>query len=126
MDNGSDEEAALRLMSVLRNAAVLRMGRNAHWAGGNNGGMQCRSSASTTTLFWNNDAVPLPGTLAEYVRMSRTMQRSAIGAVGCALEYPDGRLQVRRWECGKRGCESLGWANASMRYHYVACRRRGP
>lgn len=95
VDNGSDEDAARRLMASLRNAVVLLMGRNAHWAGGNNGGMRCRGSASTATLFWNNDAVPLPGTLAEYARMSRTMQRSAIGAVGCALQYPDGRLQVR-------------------------------
>jgi GT2 family glycosyltransferase len=90
---------------------VLRMGRNAHWAGGNNGGMMCRSAASTTTLFWNNDAVPLPGTIAEYVRMARTMQRSAIGAVGCALQYPDGRLQVKRLEssCGLENKSSAVW-----------------
>lgn len=97
VDNGSEEGAASTLLAALRNAPVLRMGRNAHWAGGNNAGMRCRSAASTATLFWNNDAVPLEGTMAEYTHMARTMQRSAIGAVGCALQYPDGRLQVRRW-----------------------------
>ena len=97
VDNGSEEDAASALLAALRNAPVLRMGRNAHWAGGNNAGMRCRSAASTATLFWNNDAVPLEGTMVEYTRMARTMQRSAIGAVGCALQYPDGRLQVWRW-----------------------------
>jgi len=95
VDNGSEEDTASTLLAALRNAPVLRMGRNAHWAGGNNAGMRCRSAASTTTLFWNNDAVPLEGTMVEYTHMARTMQRSAIGAVGCALQYPDGRLQVR-------------------------------
>jgi len=100
VDNGSEEDTASTLLAALRNAPVLRMGRNAHWAGGNNAGMRCRSAASTATLFWNNDAVPLEGTMVEYTHMARTMQRSAIGAVGCALQYPDGRLQVRWWGVG--------------------------
>jgi len=89
VDNASRDGTATEVRRLLPQAMVIESDRNLGFAGGSNLGA---SRASGDVLFFlNPDALPPPGAVAQLC--GPVACRPEIGAAGCKLVYPDGRLQ---------------------------------
>ena len=91
------------VFSTLQSDRKLRLilnEKNYGFAGGNNIGMRYALEVLNTDyiLLLNNDTVVNKGFLTELVKVAESDEK--IGAVGCKLIYPDGRLQYTGYYMG--------------------------
>lgn len=95
VDNASSDGTAEAVRAAHPRATVVEAGSNLGFPRANNLGVaRCRGRH---VLFLNPDTEVGPGALEACV--AALDEDEALGAVGCRLEYPDGRVQ---FECGRR------------------------
>ena len=88
VDNASTDETP-DLLGRLRGVTIIRNPSNLGFMMGLNVG--ARAARGEFLLLLNNDAAPMPGSIAQLLATARGSR--SIGAVGGKLVYPDGRLQ---------------------------------
>ncbi len=104
VDNASTDETP-DLLGRLRGVTIIRNPSNLGFTMGLNVG--ARAARGEFLLLLNNDAAPMPGSIAQLLATARGSR--SIGAVGGKLVYPDGRLQEAGsiiWSDGS--CEGYG------------------
>lgn len=95
VDNASSDGSVAALARQAPEARVLALDRNVGFPAANNVGLE--HAGGRHVLLLNPDTVVGAGTLEACV--AALDADPALGAVGCRLEYPDGRVQK---ECGRR------------------------
>ncbi|MEW6363883.1 MAG: glycosyltransferase family 2 protein [Acidobacteriota bacterium] len=90
VDNASTDGGIDLIERSFRSVRTIRNGDNVGFARANNQGIL--ESRGEFVLLLNNDTVVLPGTIE--AMLSRLRADDTLGAVGCALEGSDWRLQV--------------------------------
>ena len=108
VDNYSSEWDLRELHSRLRNVAIYAVSYNSGWAHANNVAVKCAAPSSQKFLFLNNDAIPQPGFISEFVNAFSTTNEERpiytsvgsvfprigkVGAVGCKIVFDSGTLQ---------------------------------
>ena len=105
--NASRDETARIVGEALPAATVIPSPRNLGFAGGSNLG--AARAAGDVLLFLNPDTRPAADA-AERLCLP-VWQRESIGAAGCKLVFPDGRLQCAGGVIGPNGiARQRGWA----------------
>lgn len=89
VDNASRDDTVARVRRVLPGATLIESARNLGFAGGSNLGVA--RATGDVLVFLNPDTRPPADALAGLVRP--VWERPDVGAVGCKLLFPDGRIQ---------------------------------
>jgi GT2 family glycosyltransferase len=107
VDNASRDGTADIVARVRPEARLIRTPHNLGFAGGSNlGAAQARGEV---LLFLNPDTRPPPGSLAALADRVRSDER--VGAAGCKLLFPDGRIQSAGCTLGPNGfADHRGWS----------------
>jgi GT2 family glycosyltransferase len=111
VDNGSHDGAADQVAAAFPSATLIRNPRNLGFAGGMNTGiraLQALPEPPDAVVLLNQDTLLDPGWLAAI--LAPLEADPAVGAVGCKIRYPDGRLQHAGITLDERSIvRHLGW-----------------
>ena len=89
VDNASHDDSTFLVRARLPRATLMRASENLGFAGGCNQGAAIAHGG--VLLFLNPDTVPPPD--APSLLWEALATRPGVGAVGCKLRFPDGRIQ---------------------------------
>jgi len=100
VDNGSNDDSVRRIRDASPELAVLELGENLGFAGGNNAGLRyALNHGSEYVWLLNNDTLPEPDALSTLVEKARSDRR--IGAVASVCYYADRPEVVQIWGGGR-------------------------
>jgi O-antigen biosynthesis protein len=89
VDNASTDASAAMIARDLPQATLIRSPRNLGFAGGSNLG--AARATGDVLVFLNPDTRPPPDAIAALA--TPVWERQEVGAIGCKLVFPDGRIQ---------------------------------
>lgn len=99
VDNASRDGTAALVRETLPTARVIASPTNLGFAAGSNLGAE--HASGDVLAFLNPDTVPPPGAVERLARPVR--ERPGLGAAGCKLVFPDGRIQSAGGMLGPNG-----------------------
>jgi len=109
VDNASRDETVRIVQDALPGATIVRAPRNLGFAAGSNLG--AARATGDVLLFLNPDTRPEPDTAFQLCLP--VWQHEDIGAAGCKLVFPDGRIQCAGAVLGPNGIAAQrGWGKA--------------
>ena len=106
VDNASRDGTAARVRGALPGATLIETGRNLGFAAGSNAG--ARHARGDVLLFLNPDTRPPVDAVEALV--APVVSDPTVGATGCKLVFPDGRIQCAGGVVGPNGlAHQRGW-----------------